>query len=110
MNRWQKIGVGISVLWLIGLPIFFIVRSGGLKTVGHALIAGNSDTAALWTMMLGPVVLLWAVGTLTLNAVRWIRRTRKRPQPLTGQGQLSRDVSGHACRIGVANFGVAPMR
>ena len=27
------------------------------RIIGHALIAGNSDTAALWTMMLGPVVL-----------------------------------------------------
>jgi hypothetical protein len=63
MNGWQKIGVGISVLWMIGLPIFFIVRSGNLKTVGHALIAGNSDTAALWTMMLGPVVLLCSYNT-----------------------------------------------
>ena len=74
MSGWQRIGAVVSVLWLIGLPIFFIVRSGSWKTVGHALIAGNSDTAALWTMMLAPVVLLWAVGTLTLNAVRWIRR------------------------------------
>ena len=74
MNGWQKIGAVISVLWLIGLPIFFIVRSGNLKTVGHALIAGNSDTVALWTMMLGPVVLIWSIGIITLDAVRRIRR------------------------------------
>ena len=73
MTTWQKIGAVISVLWLIGLPIWLVVRSGSLKTVGHALIAGNSDTAALWTMMLGPVVLLWSIGVLTLDAVRWIR-------------------------------------
>jgi hypothetical protein len=80
MNGWQKIGVGISVLWMIGLPIFFIVHSGNLKTVGNALIAGNSDTVALWTMMLGPVVLLWSVGIITVDTVRWIRRrTEKRP-------------------------------
>ncbi len=77
MTKWQKIGAVISVLWLIGLPIFFIVRSGNFKTVGHALIAGNSDTAALWTMMLGPVVLIWSIGVITLDAVRWIRRTTK---------------------------------
>ena len=74
MTRWQKIGAVISVLWLIGLPIFFIVRSGSFKTVGHALIAGNSDTAALWTMMLGPVVLLWSIGFITLDGVLLIRR------------------------------------
>ena len=73
MTTWQKIGAVISVLWLIGLPIWLVVRSGSLKTVGHALVAGNSDTAALWTMMLGPVVLLWSIGVLTLDAVRWIR-------------------------------------
>jgi hypothetical protein len=77
MTRWQKIVAVISVLWLIGLPIYLIVRSGSFKTVGHALIAGNSDTAALWTMMLGPVVLIWSIGVITLDAVRWIRRTTK---------------------------------
>ena len=80
MSGWQKIGAVISVLWLIGLPIFFIVRSGSLKPVGHALIAGNSDTAALWTMMLGPVVLLWSIGVIMLDAVLWVRRrTEKSP-------------------------------
>jgi hypothetical protein len=74
MSGWQKIGAVISVLWMIGLPIYLIVLSGSLKTVGHALIAGNSDTAALWTMMLGPVVLLRSIGVITLDAVRWIRR------------------------------------
>ena len=74
MNGWQKIGVGISVLWMIGLPIYLIVLSGNLKTVGNALIAGNSDTVALWTMMLGPVVLIWSIGVVTLDAVPWIRR------------------------------------
>src|SRR5580704_12248335 len=44
------------------------------RIIGHALIAGNSDTAALWTMMLGPVVLLWSIGVVTLDAVPWIRR------------------------------------
>ena len=77
MSGWQKIGAVISVLWLIGLPIFFIVRSSSFKPVWHALIAGNSDTAALWTMMLGPVVLIWSIGVVTLDAVRWIRRGTK---------------------------------
>ena len=74
MSVWQKIGAVISVLWLIGLPIYLVVRSGSWKTVGHALIAGNSDTVALWTMMLGPVVLIWSIGVITLDAVLWIRR------------------------------------
>ena len=78
MTRWQKIGAVISVLWLIGLPIWLVVYSGSFKTVGHALIAGDSDTAALWTMMLGPVVLLWSIGVITLDAVPWLRRTTER--------------------------------
>ena len=74
MSGWQKIGAVISVLWLIGLPIWLVVCSGSFKTVGHALIAGDPDTAALWTLMLAPVVLLWSIGVLTPEAVRWIRR------------------------------------
>ena len=50
------------------------------RIIGDTLIAGNSDMAALWTMMLGPVVLLWSVGIITLDTIRWIRRrTEKRP-------------------------------
>ena len=41
MTRWQKIGAVVSVLWLIGLPIWLGVHSGNWKTVGHALIVGN---------------------------------------------------------------------
>jgi hypothetical protein len=74
MTTWQKMGAVFSVLWLIGLPIWLVVHSGSWKTVGNALIAGNSDTLALWSMMLGPVVLLWSLGMITLDAVRWIRR------------------------------------
>jgi uncharacterized membrane protein YagU involved in acid resistance len=74
MSGWQKIGAVVSVLWMIGLPIYLVVHSGNLKTVGHALIAGNSDIVALWSMMLGPVVLLWSIGVITADAVRWIRR------------------------------------
>jgi hypothetical protein len=74
MTRWQKIGAVISVSWLIGLPIWLGVHTGNWKAVGHGLGAGNSDMAALWTMMLGPVVLLWSIGGITLDAVRRIRQ------------------------------------
>jgi hypothetical protein len=117
MTGWQRIGVVVSVLWLIGFPIYLVVHSsmnaGHLheqclksylpdltseekhetcwhsshigavtwKTVGYALIAGNSDTVALWPMMFGPVALLWSFGVITLGTVRWIRRrlTEKGP-------------------------------
>ena len=110
MTGWQRIGVVVSVLWLIVFPIYLVVHSSmnaghlyeqclksylpGLtseekhetcwrsshigavtwKTVGYALIAGNSDTVALWPMMFGPVALLWSLGVITLGTVRWTRR------------------------------------
>ena len=73
MTRWQKIGAVVSVLWLIGLPIFLVVLSTW-KTVVNILVAGNLDTLTLWTMMLGPVALLWSIGIITVEVVRWIRR------------------------------------
>ena len=63
----------VSVLWLIGLPIFLVVLSTW-KTVVNILVAGNLDTLTLWTVMLGPVVLLWSIGIITVEVVRWIRR------------------------------------
>jgi membrane protease YdiL (CAAX protease family) len=69
MTRWQKIGAVVSVLWLIGLPIWLGVHSGNWKTVGHAFIVGNST---LWSMMLGPVVLFLSIGVITFDTVRWI--------------------------------------
>jgi len=73
MTRWQKIGAVVSVLWLIGLSIFLVVHSTW-KTVVNILVAGNLDTLTLWTMMLGPVALLWSIGIITVEVVRWIRR------------------------------------
>src|SRR5260221_1438552 len=113
MSGWQRIGVVISVLWVIGLPNYLVVSSGisagkeyeqclekplpnltseekhdicwsisshwaidtiTWKTVGYTLFVGNSDTVALWSMMLGPIVIFWLVGSITLATIRWIRR------------------------------------
>ena len=46
MSGWQKIGAVISVLWPVGLPIWLVVYAGSFKTVGHASIAGDPNTAA----------------------------------------------------------------
>jgi hypothetical protein len=62
------------VLWLIGLPIWLSVHSSNWKTVGHALMVGNST----WSMMLGPVVLFLSIGVITFDTVRWIRRRFRR--------------------------------
>ena len=105
MSGWQRIGVVVSVLWLIGVPVYFVTVSGDRemyeqcmeqrlpnmtrqekkdmcwksfhppwKEVGDTLIAGNEDTVALWSMMLGPIVIFWLVGSIILATVRWIRR------------------------------------
>ena len=73
MSDWQKIGLLVSILWLLGLSIFFVVHSTW-KTVLNILVAGNLDTLTLWTVMLGPVVILWSIGIVTAEVVRWIRR------------------------------------
>ena len=74
MSGWQKIGLAISILWLIGLSIFLVVVHSTWKTVGSILVAGNLDTLTLWAVMLGPVVILWSIGIVTAEVVRWIRR------------------------------------
>ena len=73
MSKWQKIGLGISILWVIGLLIFLVVISSG-KTVVDILFAGNLDALTSWTVMLGPVVLLWSIGIIAVEVIRWIRQ------------------------------------
>ena len=86
MTRWQKIGAGVSVLWLIGLLIFLVVISTW-KTVGSILVAGNLDTLTLWAVMLGPVVILWSIGIVMAEVVRWIRQ-RQTAAEQDGEGWL----------------------
>jgi hypothetical protein len=95
--------VVLTVLWMIGLPIYVMAdsnrrasefyawcrsvesnsasdiipeqqheacwRSAKFMTpsvLAETLIAGNADTATLWTFILGPVVILWIVGSIIL--------------------------------------------
>jgi hypothetical protein len=73
MSNWQKIVLGISILWVFGLLIFLGVVHSTWKTVVDVLFAGNLDSLTLWTVMLGPVVLLWSIGIITVEVMRWIR-------------------------------------
>ena len=74
MSGWQKVGLAISLLWLIGLLVFLGGVHSTWKTVGDMLVAGNLDSLTLWTVMLGPVVLLWSIGIIAGEVMRWIRQ------------------------------------
>jgi len=122
MSGWQRIGVVISVLWLIASPTYLLVTknkaasksyaacmksslitgtqlraignrreadvweshskdwclsdAGYMSPVGlaHALLEENYRSAILWGVFLGPVALLWLVGSLVIGIVRWVGR------------------------------------
>jgi hypothetical protein len=121
MSGWQRIGVVISLLWLVGLPIYLMVdsnrRAGDFYTwcrsveskvasdmrssgrgdladsteqqhencwrsarfmtptvLAYTLIAGDADTATLWSLMLVPLVIFWLIGGIVFATVRWTRR------------------------------------
>jgi hypothetical protein len=67
-----KIGVAISIIWLIGLSIFLLVYST-LKILVDVLFAANLNSLTLWSVMLGPIVLLWSIGIIAAEAMRWMR-------------------------------------
>ena len=75
MSSWRKIGLWISILWVVGLLIFLGGVHSTWKTVGDILVAGNLDSLTLWTVILGPVVLLWSIGIITGEVMRWRRQT-----------------------------------
>jgi hypothetical protein len=50
--------------------------AGYMSPVGlvHALVEGSYHSAVLWGVLLGPVALLWLVGSLVIGTVRWVGR------------------------------------
>ena len=118
MRKWQRIGAVISVLWLIGSPIYLLVTenkpadssyaaciedslmtstrmrekgqqdeadawerhsydwcfrtAGYMSPVGlaHAFLEGSCHSVVLWGFHLGPIALLWLVGSLVIGTVR----------------------------------------
>jgi len=92
MSIWQKIGIAISLLWLIGLPIYLALHARSLKTVGDILIAGNVDTITLWIMMLAPILLLWSLGALMFDGVRWIKQRVQKWR--SHEGHKDGDING----------------
>src|SRR6202022_2344374 len=93
MEALKKTPTAISILWLIGLSIFLVVHSTW-KTVVNILVAGNLDTLTLWAVMLGPVVILWSIGIVTAEVVRWIRQ-RQTTAEQDGEGPEERSQAGH---------------
>ena len=74
MSGWQKIGLWISILWVVGLLVFLGGVHSTWKTVGDMSVAGNLDSLTLWTVMLGPVVLLWSIGIIAGEVMQWLRQ------------------------------------
>ena len=56
MSGWQKIGLGISILWVLGLLTFLGVVHSTWRIVFDVLFAGNLNSLTLWTVTLGPVL------------------------------------------------------
>jgi hypothetical protein len=91
MSGWQRIGVVISVLWLVGLPVYVLIDhnlSGAVPpmtpldlialfaTGKGAYRGGEPDPYwwIIWIAVLGPIALFWLVGWIVLGTVRWVRR------------------------------------
>jgi hypothetical protein len=102
MGGWQRLGVVISILWVIGYPIYTtmsynkyvderfntcISRGGELEwcervarphmTVEHirkTAFGGTHETGPFWLLMLLPVAMLWLVGGIVVGTIRWVWR------------------------------------
>jgi hypothetical protein len=122
MSRWQRLGVVISILWLIASPAYLLVTKNqaanksyaaciesSLTTGTHLRYIGQYDqadawerhsndwclgaaeymssvglahsflersyrSAILWGVFLGPIAVLWLVGSLVIGIVRWVGR------------------------------------
>ena len=74
MSVWQRIALAISILWPTGLLLFLGVVHSTWQTVADVLFAANLNSLTLWTVMLGPVVLLWSIGIITAEVIQWIKR------------------------------------
>ena len=98
MSGWQKIGLWISILWVVGLLVFLGFVHSTWKIVRDMLVAGNLDTLTLWAVMLGPVVLLWSIGIIAAEVMRWIKRRQSTAEEYEGFDRFhggQGNVQGH---------------
>ncbi len=56
MSGWNRIGIVISVAWLISMPICIAV--------------GNNNARALWLALVVPLALLWLLGAAVIGALQ----------------------------------------
>ena len=100
MSYRHRVGVLLSILWLIGLPIYVLVKTNqrASETLGscmsiinnidwclpgagfvspremsHNLVSGDRNTVVLWGLMVGPIIGFWLIGRIAFAAVRSIR-------------------------------------
>jgi hypothetical protein len=97
----HKVGVLLSVLWLIGLPIYAFVDTNhrasktldscmsvvknidwclpgagfvSPREMAHNLVAGDRNTVVLWGLMVGPIIIFWLIRRIAFATVRSVRR------------------------------------
>src|SRR6516164_2697415 len=83
MSGWQRIGVVLSVLWIVGYPIYSFIdenesnerayrtcQKTAFELTGPILANEN-----FWILgVAAPLAIFWILGGLTLWSARWIRR------------------------------------
>jgi hypothetical protein len=101
MSYRHRVGVLLSVLWLIGLPICVLVNTNqrasktfgscmsvvkninwclpgagfvSTREIAHNLVAGDRNTVVLWSLMVGPIIIFWLIRRIAFTTVRSIRR------------------------------------
>ena len=101
MSYRRRLGVMLSVLWLIGLPIYVLIDTNqrASETLGscmsvvnnidwclpgaglvspremiHNLVGGDRNTVVLWALMMGPIIGFWLISRIAFATVRSIRR------------------------------------
>src|SRR5262249_38534965 len=68
LSGWQRIGVVISVLWFVGLPIYILITADQRFP--------DVVRAPLITLIfqLVPIILFWIVSGIVFGTGRWVRR------------------------------------
>jgi hypothetical protein len=101
MGYRHRVGTLLSILWLIGLPIYVLVDTNqraseilsscmsvvnnidwclpgagfvSPREIAHNLVARDRNTAVLWGLMVGPIIGFWLIRRIAFATVRSIWR------------------------------------